>query len=659
MSAYNAVDYVPASANTFLLQHTLRDAWKFPGYVVSDCGAIGDITIGHHYTLDDEHGAAAAVLAGTDLDCGKEYVTLAKAVQGGLIKETEIDKSLKRLFTARFKMGMFDPPASVAFNQIPFSEVNSPDHARLALQAARESIVLLKNQDGILPLAAGIKTLAVVGPNAESLAALEGNYNGTPLHPVCALAGMRAVFAGKAKIVYAQGSSYAEELPVPVPSSVFHLSDDATSAGLKAEYFANTDFSGAPALTRVDPQIQFDWYAAAPAPEVPKQAFAVRWTGTLTPPGIGNYTFNVPKPGFHPNGGKEAFRIHLDGHVVLDTVLPIPTNWTEEGKEHAPTSFQVSFADLDPHAFEFEYIHESPLASAPVTLSWQPPVDLLRNEAMKAAKQADAVVAFVGLSPNLEGEEMRIQVPGFNGGDRTDINLPAAQQQMLEALAGTGKPLVVVLMSGSAVAVNWAQEHAAAVLEAWYPGEAGGTAIAETLAGLNNPSGRLPVTFYKSIGQLPPFDDYSMQNRTYRYFKGKPLYGFGYGLSYSQFKYSKLNVSPAIIQAGESVTVSVDVRSSSGIAGDEVPELYLEFPERLGAPDHALRGFVHIHLMAGETRRVNFTLTPRDLSMVNDRGERIVETGDYTVYVGGGQPDEATSGVSTQLEIAGEEELPR
>jgi beta-glucosidase len=314
---------------------------------------------------------------------------------------------------------------------------------------------------------------------------------------------------------------------------------------------------------------------------------------------------------------------------------------------------------LKPHALQFEYVHESALSAAPVTLSWQPPVEVLRAEAVKAAQQADVVVAFVGLSPNLEGEEMRIKVPGFDGGDRTDINLPAAQQQLLEALAATGKPLVVALISGSAVALNWAQEHAAAVLEAWYPGEAGGTAIAETLAGINNPSGRLPVTFYKSIDQLPPFDDYSMQNRTYRYFQEKPLYGFGYGLSYSTFEYSNLKLSSAEIQAGESLTVQVDVRNTSKIAGDEVAELYLEFPPRAGAPARALRGFVHVHLQPGETKPVSFTLSPRDLSMVNDRGEHIVETGDYTLFVGGGQPGETGAGVSTQLEIAGEAELPR
>ena len=312
MCAYNAIDNVPACANTYLLQHTLRDAWKFDGYVVSDCGAIGDITAGHKYTPDNEHGSAAAVLAGTDLSCGKEYGTLAQAVHDGLIKESDLDVAVKRLFTARFKMGMFDPPETVAFNQIPYSENDSSAHRELALRAARESIVLLKNHDHRLPFQASVKTLAVVGPNAESLVSLEGNYNGTPSHPSYPIQGIREVLGAKTRILYAQGSSYAEELPVPVPSTVFHLEGKAGSSGLKGEYFPGTDFSAKPVLTRIDPQIQFDWYAAAPAPGVSKKAFAVRWTGTLTPPGPGTYIFSVPRPGFHPSGGKEAYKIYLD-----------------------------------------------------------------------------------------------------------------------------------------------------------------------------------------------------------------------------------------------------------------------------------------------------------------------------------------------------------
>ncbi|MBZ5671627.1 MAG: glycoside hydrolase family 3 C-terminal domain-containing protein [Acidobacteriia bacterium] len=658
MCAYNAVDGVPACANKFLLQDTLRDAWKFQGYVTSDCGAVEDITSGHKFTPDNEHGSALAVQAGTDTTCGNEYVALAKAVQQGLIKESEIDTSLKRLFIARFQMGMFDPPNAVSFNRIPFSANDSPQHRDLALQAARESMVLLKNQDGILPFKSSFKTIAVIGPNAESLAALEGNYNGEPSHWVYPLDGIRKLSEGKAKVLYSQGAPYLKELPVPVPRTAFHTAGDASTEGLKAEYFPNKDVSGKPVLTRIDPQIQFDWNAAAPAKGVPMKAFAVRWTGTLTPPAPGDYTFSVPKPGWHPDGGKEAYRIYLDGKLVLDTTLPVPATWAKPEKE-PQTTFQARFEDTKAHAFRLEYVHDCPLFGAGATLNWQPPSEALRDDAVKAAQQADVVVAFVGLSPDLEGEEMPIQVPGFSGGDRTEIGLPGAQQELLEALAATGKPLVVVLMNGSALGVNWAQEHAAAVLEAWYPGEEGGTAIAETLLGINNPAGRLPVTFYASLDQLPPFDDYSMRNRTYRYFQGKPLYGFGYGLSYSTFEYRNLKLLSPQLKAGDDLTVDVDVRNTSGIAGDEVAELYLEFPPTPGAPARALRGFERLHLAPGETHRVTFTLKARDLSLVNDKGEHVVAPGEYNVFAGGAQPGDTLGGSRAKLEITGELKLPR
>jgi beta-glucosidase len=659
MCAFNAVYGVPACASKFLLQDTLREAWKFQGYVTSDCGAVEDMTTGHKFTPDNEHGSAAAVQAGTDTTCGDEYVTLVKAVQDGLIKESEIDTSLRRLFTARFRMGMFDPPDAVSFNQIPFSENDSPQHRELALKAGRESMVLLKNQDGMLPFKSTVKAIAMVGPNAESLAALEGNYNGVPSHPVYPVDGIRKVFEGKAKVLYSQGAPYLEELPVPVPRTAFHTAVGASTEGLTAEYFSNTNLSGDPVLTRLDPQIQFHWGATAPANGVPTKAFAVRWTGTLTPPGPGNYTFSVPKPGWNPGGGKEIFRVYLDDKPVLDTTLPFPTTWVEQGKQEPQTTFQAHFGDTKAHTFRLEYVHQSPLFGAGATLSWKPPVDVLRREATKLAEQADVVVAFLGLSPNLEGEEMPVHVPGFSGGDRTDIGLPGAQQQLLEALAATGKPLVVVLMNGSALAVNWAQEHAAAILEAWYPGEEGGTAIAETLAGANNPGGRLPLTFYTSLDQVPPFEDYSMHDRTYRYFQGKPLYGFGYGLSYSTFEYSNLKLSSPQLKAGDDLSIEVDVRNASGPAGDEVAELYLEFPSLPGAPLRALRGFKRLHLAPGEAQHVTYTLKARDVSMVNEKGEHVVAPGEYNVFVGGAQPGETPAGVRARLEISGELKLPR
>jgi beta-glucosidase len=657
MCAYNAIDGQPACANTYLLQKTLREAWNFQGYVTSDCGAVGDITRGHHFTPDDEHGAAVAVRAGTDTTCGDDYVNLVKAVHDGLIQESEIDIALKRLFTARFRLGMFDPPRSVAYNRVSMSEDDSPAHRALALQAARESMVLLRNQDGLLPFKAGVRKIAVIGPNAASLVALEGNYNGTPSHPVLPIDGMKRVFAGKADVLYAQGSAYVSELPVPVPRTAFHPSGGTKGAGLTAEYFASTDLSGKPALTRIDPEIQFDWDAASPAPGVPFKAFGVRWTGTLTPPGPGDYTFSVSVPGCYPCGDHETARVYLDGALVAEAARA-QDRWPPKDP-----AFQEHFRDTKPHDFRLEYTHQAPLFAAGVTFNWQPPADVLRDEALKAARQADVVVAFIGLSPGLEGEEMPVHVQGFSGGDRTDIGLPRAQQDLLEALSATGKPVVVVLLNGSALAVTWANEHAGAILEAWYPGEEGGTAIAETLSGANNPAGRLPVTFYASLDQLPSFDDYSMKNRTYRYFTGQPLYTFGFGLSYANFAYSNLKLSSTEVKAGEGLSVEADVKNTSTVAGDEVAELYIAQPPGYQFQNPALlrelKGFERIHLSPGETRKVAFALTPRELSQVTANGEHKVLPGHFSVVVSGGLPDAGSSFVEATFEIIGETTLPR
>ena len=652
MCAYNAIDGQPACANTYLLQKTLREAWKFPGYVTSDCAAVNDIMAGHHFAPDLAHASADAVEAGTDTTCGNEYVSLVKAVQDGVIKESELNTALKRLFTARIKLGMFDPPDDVPFNNIPFSEDDSQAHRRLALQAARESMVLLENEGGTLPLGPGVKTIAVVGPNSESLPALEGNYNGTPSHPVLPVDGMRAVFAEK-QVLYAQGSPYVPEMPVPVPRTVFHPAAGDPTQGLKAEYFANTDFSGSPVLARTDPQIQFDWDAASPSPSIPMKAFAVRWTGVLAPPGPGDYTFGIDAPHCYPCGDQETFRVFLDGKLVNES-RHSNFSW-QPGVPQIP----VHFNDTAPHDFKLEYTHSAPLFAAGVTLTWKPPADVLRQEAVKIAQQADVVVAFVGLSPNLEGEEMPVQVEGFSGGDRTDIALPQVQQDLLGALLQTRKPLIVVLMNGSALAVNWAQQHANAILEAWYAGEEGGTAIAETLAGRNNPGGRLPVTFYAGLEQLPAFDDYSMANRTYRYFRGSPLYKFGYGLSYSSFTYEGLKLSSATVRAGDPLTVDTDVQNHSSIDGDEVTELYLEYPEVPGAPLRALKGFYRSHVPTGATHHVKFVLTPRDLSLVTEQGEHKIAPGKYTVWVGSGQPGGSPYDLHSSFEVSGETTLPR
>jgi beta-glucosidase len=649
MCAYNAVDGTPACANKMLLQKTLRGDWHFPGYVVSDCGAITDIAQGHKFTASVELASVAAVRAGTDLSCGNEYATLVQAVHHGLIQESEIDAAVQRLMLARFRLGLFDPPQQQPYHSLDGSIVDSPLHAALDLRAAQESMVLLKN-DGTLPLKSSIKTIAVIGPNSSSIAALEGNYNGTPIHPITPLAAFQSLARQKHLHIFdGQGAPYVEELSLPVPPSVFHTSAAGKTAGLKVEYFPNSDFTGQGVFS-TSPNVEADWDAAAPSPRIPSQAFSVRWTGTFTPPAPGDYPFQVQVADCYPCDTHETYAVWFDGKQVASG---------SSQNEHGRTSiiFPVHFADTKRHAFRMEYSHRSPLFGAGVSLNWKPPVEILRRQAVEIAQKSDVVMAFVGISPRLEGEEMPIHIPGFSGGDRTSIDLPNVQQQLLEAVAATGKPLVVVLMNGSALAVNWAQQHANAILEAWYPGSLGGTAIVDTLVGKNNPAGRLPVTFYRSTEQLPDFDDYSMANRTYRYFRGKPLYAFGYGLSYSHFSFSNLKLSTANSQAGEPIAVQADVTNTSKLAGDEVVELYVTCPPSPTAPIHWLVGFTRIHLTPRATQHLSFNLPPRALSQVLADGQRVVLPGNYKLFVGEGQPLTGAPGLSIPLTVSGQKVL--
>lgn len=660
MCAYNALYGQPACGSDLLLKTILRGYWNFQGYVTSDCGAIADFyeKDAHHTQPDRAHAAADALLHGTDTNCGRTYEGLADAVKQGLVSEADIDVSLRRLFLARLKLGMFDPPSMVPYRSIPFSEVNSPAHHALALEAADKAMVLLKN-DGMLPLKmAKYKTIAVIGPNVASLSAIEGNYNAVPKDPEMPLDALRAEFAG-AKVIYAQGAPYADGVALPVLRTMLHPSADSKEEGLKAEYFAGGSFGGAPAATRIDHAIDFDWNSAAPVPEVKQDHFAVRWTGFITPLAPGRQDFNMRLAHCYPCGDREHFVVKIDGKDVS-------SHGTDgsESRESTTPRFTMDFADTKPHAIEVTYTHNAPLFGGGISMEYVPAPGVLQRDAVEAAKRADVVIAMVGLSPELEGEEMKIQATGFSGGDRTDISLPAAQQELLHQLAATGKPLVVVLLNGSALAVNWAEEHANAILEAWYPGEAGGKAIAETLTGKNNPAGRLPLTFYSSLDELPPFTDYSMKNRTYRYFTGKTLYDFGYGLSYTKFAYSHLRLSTATVRAGDSLTVEADVKNIGARAGDEVAELYLTPPHDANgglSPNVQLEGFERAHLAPGAVKHVTFKLSPRNLSEVDAQGERIVQAGSYTVSVGGSQPKDPRAPEPAQtasFRIAGSQELP-
>ncbi len=642
MCAYNRVNGQPACANTFLLEDTLRGAWKFNGYVVSDCGAIIDIFQGHHYVKSQAEAAAAAIKSGMDNECidfiavvkdDHDYKPYVDAVKQGLLSEADIDRSLKRLFTARMRLGMFDPPSMVPYANTPDSEIDSPPHRQLALKTARESMVLLKN-DGILPLGSSVKKILVAGPLADSVDVLHGNYNGTASHAVTALEGIRKQFAG-AEVSYVPGMNFLRKQTV-IPTA--ELSTEDGKPGLKGEYFAGSELTGAPKEVRTDPYVDVQLFMAdshaLPLPAGMKQ-FAARWTGFLAPAESGTYEIGLTGM---------ADWMWLDGKLIV-----------EDPGFHMPTPKTVTM-QLNKGQKYAVRIESRP--AAVTKLVWLPVNPNPNFEAAEAARKADVVIAVVGITSQLEGEEMKVDLPGFRGGDRTSLNLPEEEAALLGTLKGSGKPLVVVLMNGSALAVNWANDHANAILDAWYSGEEGGTAIAQTLAGENNPAGRLPVTFYKGVEQLPEFEDYSMDNRTYRYFKGEPLYPFGYGLSYSSFEYSELKVSSPTLQAGNPVDVEADVKNTGRREGDEVVELYITFPRTPGAPLKALRGFARVHLAAGEQKHVKLTLGPRDLSYVNESGDRLVAAGDYLITVGGGQPGTSVAHADVHLTIQSEQKLP-
>jgi len=667
MCAYNRVDNVPACANKMLLGDILRGDWHFNGFVTSDCGAIGDFyeSYGHHYSPDAPAGSAAGILAGTDTDCGTEYRALTDAVHKGLLTEAQLDVSLKRLFTARMKLGMFDPPEQVPFSKLQMSLVNSSEHAALALRAARESMVLLKNDNHFLPLdPAKHQTIAVIGPLAGSRVALEGNYNAIPLHPVLPIDGIESEF-GHDRVLYAQGSTYIANGELPVPRTMLRAATDSTVDGLEGQYFSKPSFEGAPAMVRIDREIDFDWAFANPVEpaDTSNQAFAVRWVGALRAPAAGSLDFQFRLPICYPCQDKLKFAVYLDGKRLEPATPPTPTaiKLPPSGRNYgAVQHFTIPFADTRPHELRVEYIQSSRITGAGISFEWTPSPELLQKQAVEAASKADAVIAFVGLTPRLEGEEMKVDAKGFSGGDRTDIELPNVQQQLLEAVAKTGKPVIVVLLNGSALAMNWAQQNARALLEAWYPGQSGGQAIAETLSGKNNPSGRLPVTFYTGADQLPAFDDYSMANRTYRFFKGKPLYTFGDGLSYTTFAYSGLKLSSKDLKAGDTLTVEAELKNTGSLAGDEVAELYLIPPQSALSPKQALAGFQRLHLNPGEAKHISFKLDPRTLSQVNEKGVRAVDQGEYKLSLGGSQPGGAlgSASISAPFTIEDTQQLP-
>jgi len=477
----------------------------------------------------------------------------------------------------------------------------------------------------LLPLRQGPKRIAVVGPLAVSQRALEGNYNGTPSRVTDVLAGIRNQFPG-AQVSFEPGTSDFLRSEVPVPTAV--LSTDAGEPGLKLEFLAAPGSEAR--APRTVPGVLIDNRSDA-------GIRTARWTGWLVPDATGDYRLAA-------HGSSN--RVWLDDQLVVDTI--------STGTESRPGFGDVHLEQGHRYALRVE---NQPSLVRGVELAWfrKEPEALAR--AVSAARAADVVIAVVGITADLEGEESALDIPGFKGGDRTSLDLPAPEQQLLEAVRAEGKPLAVVLMSGSGLAVNWAQAHANAILQAWYPGEEGGQAVGEALSGAYNPGGRLPVTFYTGVGQLPDFADYSMKGRTYRYFDGQPLFGFGYGLSYTRFGYSPLELASRSLAAGQPLTAKVRVRNEGKVAGDEVVQAYLHVEGAPGAPRQALCAFERVRLAPGESRTVTFKLDARALSHVDDDGQRRVTPGRYQLHVGGGQPGSGLPGSDGVFQVHGESKL--
>jgi beta-glucosidase len=650
MCAYNAINGQPACASQFLLQDQLRGKWGFQGYVVSDCDAVRDVSANHRYRPTQAQGAAISVIRGMDNECvtftsrygepvEKAYID---AVQQGYLPESTLNTALIRLFTARIKLGMFDPPDMVPFTKIDEKELDSAEHRAHARKLANESMVLLKN-DGLLPLKQGIKKIAVIGPLADQTRPLIGNYAGQPTHIVSILEGLRAEFP-EAAITFVPGTQFLRTDGTPVPDGLLTTPDG--KPGLKADYNEGmrrgpaTEAKTAPIVSRTETNVKLT-ENDLPKEVAGKKTFGVQWSGFLTPNESGDFLLGIRCEGFGRLTVDDKQVAMAFGGGTRGLSAGIGRVHLEKGRKVA---LEISYGTRNskPHA----------------ELIWAKVNNVPSQEAVAAAKIADAVIAVVGITSQLEGEEMPVSEPGFLGGDRTNIDLPQPEEELVEAVAATGKPLAVVLMNGSALSVNWIKDHANAILDAWYPGEEGGAAVAETLSGKNNPAGRLPVTFYTGVNQLPNFEDYGMANRTYRYFNDKPLYPFGYGLSYTTFKYSDMSVPVQTVAAGQPLGADVTVTNMGKVAGDEVVQVYLKFPAVKGAPLIALRGFQRIHLESGANQKVHFELKDRDLGMVTEDGNPIIAQGDYTISIGGGQPDTGASVVTGKFRIEGQIALP-
>jgi beta-glucosidase len=620
MCAYNRYLGEPCCGSAPLQEELLRGELGFEGYIVSDCGAIFDFHTGHNVVADREEAAAQGVLSGTDLNCGDQYDGLVEAVKQGLISEEEIDVVAERLMLARMKLGMFDPEALVPWTDIPVDTVASEDHKRVAGEMARKSIVLLKNKGQNLPLDKEVKRVAVIGPNAHNVDVQNGNYNGTPVAPVSVLDGIRAKLGEGAELRYALGCKHHSGLPYlsPVPAEFLFSDEEQSTMGLESSFFPNLEAMGTPVLQRRDEQIDYYWWDGEPPAEgLSDDQYSVEWKGYLVPRKSGTHALGL-------NGKYVQFI--FEGDTLIDhNNMHHPNKVYRKVDLVAGKAYRIQVRVFDHHG------------DANCTFHWEEPELPLAWEAIQAARWADHVVLVMGLTARLEGEEMRgLELEGFHAGDRTSLDLPAVQRSLIRQIAATGKPVSLVLMTGSAVSITQEQELVPSIVQAWYGGEAAGEAVADVLFGDYNPAGRLPLTFYRSVDDLPPFEDYNMSGRTYRYFDGEVLYPFGYGLSYTSFTYNNLILEKDEMGKDESITVSVDLSNSGHLDGEEVVQLYIrDLESEEVRPLKDLRGFERVAVKAGQTIVVTMILGTDELAYYDSSaGDYVVEPGKYEILVG-------------------------
>ena len=645
MCAYSAYEGEPCCSSDRLLIDILRNRWGFDGLVVSDCDAINDLYVpGRHESHPDAATASAdAVLSGTDLECGKSYNSLLESLERGLIKEEDLDVSLRRIISERIKLGMFDPAKMVPFSKIPGSVIDSPEHQAHALKVAQEGIVMLKNANNVLPLSKDIKTIAVVGPNAHDSIMIRGNYSGTPTHQVTILQGIQNKLPN-AKIIYERGSEIENEfIQIPQLMNV----KNGEKAGFAAKYYDNTEWAGEPIKTMDVEKIDFRTEGGYGFGDgVPTHDFTAIYTGTYTPDYTGTLCFSVRA---------NNFTLNVNGKKIGESPRPLSFKFTpgmqltEAQQRELRASFgsrRGSSINMEVKEGETYTIELKYKAAAEGTVS-NVFVDMYErkvaqfDELAEKVKEADAIIYVGGITPSQEGE----------GHERATIELPAVQRRFLQAMHETGKPVIYVNCSGSCVGFEGIEHAYDALLQAWYPGQEGGTAVADVIFGDFNPSGKLPVTFYKSTAQLPEFTDYSMENRTYRYFKGEPMYAFGYGLSYTDFAFGDAQLSANSIKAGESVDITIPVTNAGKMDGAEVIQVYVKSLTNEDAPIKSLKGYVRKEIAAGKTETVKITLEPESFAYYSANVDGLeVFPGKYQILYGNSSLDKDLKAIDFSVE---------